>query len=311
MSQMNTSQARVIDPVLTEIARGYKNGMMAGSALFPTVPVGQRGGKVIEFGQESFKLYNTGRAPGGNVARITSEHSSTPYALEDHAIEEQVPIELMEDANAVPGIDLGRNAVVRGQDIIALRLEKAQAELACTAATYGTDNKDTLAGSDQWSHADSDPISAIEAAKEVIRSKIGRRPNTLLVGGAVFAALKTNPAIIERLKYTQREVATAELMAQLFGLQRVAVGDAVYHDGTSLVDVWGTFAILAYTETAGVADAGRPSYGYTYQLRNYPVVESPYYDRSTRSWVYQVADSVKPVIAGADAGFLWTDAVAA
>lgn len=311
MSQMNTSQARVIDPVLTEIARGYKNGMMAGSVLFPTVPVGQRGGKVIEFGQESFKLYSTGRAPGGNVARITSEYSAASYALEDHAIEEQVPIELMEDANAVPGIDLGRNAVLRGQDIIALRLEKAQADLACNAATYGSDNKDTLAGSSQWSHADSDPIAAIEAAKEVIRSKIGRRPTTLLLGGAVFAALKTNPSIIDRLKYTSREVATAELLAQLFGLQRVAVGDAVYHNGTSLVDVWGTFAILAYTETSGVADAGRPSYGYTYQLRNYPVVEAPYYDRSTRSWVYQVADSVKPVIADADAGFLWTDAAAA
>lgn len=310
MPQMTPSQARVIDPVLTEVARGYRNGMMVGDALFPYVPVGQRGGKVIEFGQEAFKLYNTGRAPGAQVARIQSAHTASSYALEDHAIAEGVPIELMEDANAVPGIDLGRNAVVRGQNIIALRLEKAMADLATNAALYGTDNKETLAGSAQWSHADSDPIAAIEAAKEVVRSKIGRRPNTLLVGGAVFAALKTNPAVIDRLKYTSREVATAELMAQLFGLQRVAVGDAIYHDGTELVDVWGTFAVLAYTEMSGIADAGLPSYGYTYRLRNYPAVEQPYYEPGTRSWVYQIADAVKPVIAGADAGFLWTDAVA-
>ncbi|GMU44162.1 MAG: major capsid protein [Xanthomonadales bacterium] len=310
MTQMTPAAARVIDPVLTEIARGYKNNQMVASALFPVVPVGQRGGKVISFGRESFKLYNTGRAPGGNVARITSAHSADSYALEEHAIAEQVPIELMEDAAAVPGIDLGRNAVARGQDVIALRLEKQAADLATTAATYDSANKATLAGATQWSHASSNPITAIEAAKEVIRGKIGRRPNTLVVGGAVFAALKTNPAVIARMVYTSREIATAEILAQLFGLDRVVVGDAVYDDGTSLVDVWGKFAILAYTETAGLADAGRPSYGYTYQLRNYPVVEQPYYDPNTRSWVYPIADSVKPVIAGADAGFLWTDAAA-
>lgn len=310
MTQMTPSAARVIDPVLTEIARGYKNNMMVASALFPVVPVGQRGGKVIQFGRESFKLYNTGRAPGGNVARITSSHSAASYALEDHAIAEQVPIELMEDAAAVPGIDLGRNAVMRGQDIIALRLEKQAADLACTAASYASENKATLAGATQWSHASSNPVTAIEAAKEVIRGKIGKRPNTLVLGGAVFAQLKNHAAITDKIKYTSRDVATPEILAKLLGLDRVLVGDAIYDDDGTFVDVWGKFAVLAYTETAGLADAGRPSYGYTYQLRNYPVVEAPYYDPNTRSWVYPIADAVKPVIAGVDGGFLWSDAVA-
>jgi hypothetical protein len=77
-----------------------------------------------------------------------------------------------------------------------------------------------------------------------------------------------------------------------------------------MVDVWGKDAILAYTAIGGVADAGRPSYGYTYRLQDMPVVEEPYQDRSTRSWIYQIADEVVPVIAGADAGFLIQNAVA-
>jgi hypothetical protein len=82
MSQMNPSQARVIDPVLTEVARGYKHPERVGMKLFPEVPVGQRGGKIIQFGKDSFKLYQTGRAPGGNVAVVDYGYSGSSYALE-------------------------------------------------------------------------------------------------------------------------------------------------------------------------------------------------------------------------------------
>ncbi len=309
MTQMTPAQARVIDPILTNVARGYRSAGFVFSALFPIVPVGQRGGKIIQFGKEHFRLYNTARAPGAQVARIQAGYGEASYALEQHAIEEIVPFELLEEASAVPGVNLGRAAVARGMDIIGLRLEKAAADLARDPARYAAGNTTALSGTSQWSDPGSDPIQAIENYKETIRSQIGRRPNTLLVSGAVFAALKTNPAIVNRLKYTQREVATAELLASLFGLERVVVGDAVFESGGTMADVWGKDAILAYTDT-GSLDAARPSYGYTYRLRNYPIVEQPYAEKSVRSWVYPVIDEVSPVIAGPDAGFLIQNAVA-
>jgi hypothetical protein len=311
MPQMTTSAARVIDPVLTEIARGYTNAAYAATALFPVVPVGARGGKIIQFGKEHFRLYNTARAPGAQVARITSAYSSQSYALENHAIAEGVPYELMDDAAQVPGVDLGAAAVRRGQDIIGLRLEKACADLARNASAYAASNKVALSGTSQWSDPASNPVAQVETYKEAVRSQIGARPNTLLISGRVFAALKTNPAITDRIKYTSRDVATPELLAALFGVDRVVVGDAVYLDSTgAMADVWGKDAILAFTAIGGVADAGRPSYGYTYRLREAPMVEEPYQDRETRSWVYQIIDEVAPVIAGADAGFLIQNAVA-
>lgn len=309
MPQMTPSQARVIDPVLTQVARGYTNPAFAGLSLFPAVPVGARGGRVIQFGKEHFRLYNTARAPGGQVARIQTAYSSTQYALDQHGIEESVPYELMDDAAKVPGIDLGAAAVRRGQDIIGLRLEKAQADLARNASAYAVSNKITLAGSSQWSHADSDPIAAVEVGKEAVRTQTGARPNTLLVSAAVFAALKVHPKIVDRLKYTGREIATAELMAALLGLERVVVGDAVFESGGTMADVWGKDAILAYT-AIGSVDAARPSFGYTYRLDGAPMVEEPYQDRSIRSWVYPIFDEVAPVIAGAEAGYLFQNAVA-
>jgi hypothetical protein len=137
------------------------------------------------------------------------------------------------------------------------------------------------------------------------------RPNTLLVSGRVFAALKTNPAITDRIKYTSRDVATPELLAALFGLERVAVGDSIYMDAAGAVaDVWGKDAVLAFTALGSVADAGRPSFGYTYRLTNAPAAEEPYQDRNARSWIYPIVDDCAPVIAGADAGFLIQNAVA-
>ena len=70
MPQMTPRQARVIDQILTTVARGYKNSAFVGMTLFPYVPVGQRGGRILKFGKEAFRLYETRRAPGGLVGRV-------------------------------------------------------------------------------------------------------------------------------------------------------------------------------------------------------------------------------------------------
>ncbi len=313
MTQMTTSQARVIDPILTTAAQGYKNGSFIGSALFPTVPVPQRGGKIITFGKEAFRAYATGRTPGSNTKRVQLGYAGSSYALESHSLEGLVPFELLEEANAVPGINLGNGAVQLVQDIIAARLEFAQATLATTAANYGASNKITLAGVDQWSDysGTSDPVDDIEVAKEAIRLQIGRRPNTVVLGASVFAKLRQHPKIIDRIKYTGRDSATPELLANLFGVQRVLVGDAVQeNDSGTIVDVWGKFVVVAYTEIGGLAEMGRPTFGYTYQLNGYPLVEQPYSDRNAKSWIYPVTDEVAPVIAGAAGGYLISGAIA-
>ena len=52
MTQMTISATRVIDPILSTVAQGYKNSALIGSALFPSVPVTQRAGKIIQFGKD-------------------------------------------------------------------------------------------------------------------------------------------------------------------------------------------------------------------------------------------------------------------
>ncbi len=313
MGMMTTSQARVIDPILTAVARGYTNNEFVGQFLFPTVKVGQRGGKIISFGKEDFMLYATGRSPGQNTKRVAFGHAGLPYVLEQHALEGVLPIEQMQEASAVPGIDLGARTVTGVQNIIALRLEKAQADTARNATLYAASNKITLAGTSQWSDTSgtSDPVAVIEAGKDAVRAKIGKRANVAVIGALVFSALKNHPKVIERMKYTGRDVATPELLASLFGLSHVYIGEAVYADDAGgFFDIWGKDVVLAYTDVAGLAEQGKPSYGYTYQLDGYVMVEPAYWENNTKSWIYPVTDEVAPVIAGAEAGYLIQNAVA-
>ncbi len=313
MPQLTPAQSRVIDPILSNVAQGFSNAELVGSALFPYVPVAQRGGKIISFGKEDFQLYTTARSPGANTKRIQFGYDSGSYALQQFALEGQVPFENMQEANAVPGINQAMVAIRKVQNIIALRLEKGQADLATTTGNYGASNKNVaLAGNTLWSAAStSDPISNVEAAKDAVRQQIGRYPDTMIISAQTMRALRTNQQIIERIKYTGRDVPTTELLASLFGLSSVVVGGAIYStDAGTMVDVWGKTAVLAYTGIGSIAEMGQPSYGYTYRLNGAPMVEAPYQDRNAKSWIYPVTDEVVPVIAGATAGFLISPTVA-
>lgn len=309
VGNMTGAQARVVDPILTTVAQGYQNAEMVANYLFPVVPVEQRGGKIIQFGREDFRAYNTGRAPGTNTKRVQYGYLGNPFALESHSLEGAVPFEIMQEANAVPGIDMGRIAVAKTQNIILLSSEVAAATLATNAANYGANNKVTLAGTSQWSDyasGISDPSKDIEAAKEQVRSQTGKRANTVLLSPKAFNAVKQHPKIIDRIKFTGRDSVSTDILANLWGVARVVVGDAVYEDAATnlLADVWGKDVVVAYTEIGTLADAGLPSYGYTYRLRGYPLVEVPYMDRSAKLWAYPVNDERAPVLAATGAGFL-------
>lgn len=312
MPQATPGQARVIDPILTAIARGYRSPKAAvANVLFPIVPVGLRGGRIISFGPDDFKLVNTARAPGANTKRVQFGYASEPYALVDHRLEGVAPNEIQEEASNGPGIDMSSGAVRRVQNTMALEREKMAADLARDDARYEAANKETLSGTSQWSHASSDPFTDIMDAKEVIRSKTGEKPNVLTLGPKVLTAVRTHPKVLDRLSTaSDRPPATLQQLQALFELQQIVEGEAVYHDGTQFQDVWGKDAILAYTTPASMQEMGSPSYGYTYQLEGRPMVEEGYEDRNANSWIYPVTDAYQPVLPGATAGFLFKSAAA-
>lgn len=317
MPQMTLAQARVINPVLTSIAQGIKQNTLVGDVLFPMVPVGQRAGNIITFGREDFMQYSgLVRAPGTATKRVQFGYSGSQYALVDYSLEGSLPIETLQEAQASANgfsIDMADVTLRKTVSIMNLRLEIAQAALATTLANYPAANRTTLSGTSQWSDysGTSAPATVVETAKEQIRASIGKRPNVMVVGPVVFARLRQHPQIRDYIKYANREVATPAILAEFFGVSQFIVADGIQAtDAGVLSDIWGKHAILAYTETDTLANMGTPTFGYTYNLGGYPVVEEPYYDRQHKTWYFPVTRAEAPVIAGSSAGYFIQNAVA-
>lgn len=307
--------SRVINPILTTVVQGYQNNELVGDKLFPVVDVPQRGGTVIEFGREAFRRYNTKRAPGSATKRIQVGYSGKAYGLVDHGLEGIVPWENMEEAAAVPSIDMSSIAVNTVMDSLMLEREIEQAEIALADANYDADHKVALTGTDKWSDYDnSAPQDNVNAGREAIRQSIGRYPNTYVIGAAVFAKLKEHPRYADKLKYTDRDSITPEMLARAMDIENLFIGTAVYWDEVTQknVDVWGKHAVLAYVPKARgtLRDRGIPSYGYTYNLRGYPLVKKAYEDNNANSMVYPVRLASQPVLCGMSAGYLLRDVVA-
>jgi len=310
MAQQTPGQARILDPVLSEYARGYVQPGLVGRSLFPIVPVQMYGGKIIEFGKEAFRLYNTQRAPGSNTKRIASGFQGKPFSISPSALEATVPRELMRDAEQVPGIDLGSRAVSTVLRAMNLEHEVNCATISRLAANYDSAHKVALLGTSRWAGSTSDPSADIEAAKEAIRASIGVRPNTAILSPSAMNALTFNAKILDRIKYTSRDTPTEAILSQLWGIKNVIRGDAVVSTNAAddFGDVWGDDVVLAYVSGNTQANAEEPSYGYTYAIEGMPLVEQPYWDNSAKSWVYGVSFDNSPVLSGMVAGYLIQDA---
>lgn len=305
---MNTGQARVIDPILSTHARGYTNAEMIGHLLFPIVNIPVRGVRVLKFGKESFRMMNTRRAPGAETARVQYGYASDPVALQQDSLEGLVPWENMQEASAVPGVDLASGSIEMVLDVIALGREFEIAKLARDASKYGANNKLALTGADKWSNDASDPYADIQTGREQIRRRIGRYPNQLTLGPKVVSVLTNHPKIKEQFKYTSSESITLDMLAKYLKLDKVIEGKAVYlpenaTDDTDATDVWGDDAILSFTPSG--SNYRMPSFGYTYRLNGHPLVEQPYPERNRKSWIYPVTEDWSPELTGADAGFLF------
>lgn len=312
-------QVRQVDALWTQYVQGYVHAERVMTALFPMAGVPTRKGTVIKFGRDSFRLSQTKRAPGSQLRTRRFTHGSTSYQMDDHGETLIIPIEEVEEGAVVPGTSITQDHMDQFLETQTLRHEKDAADLALTASAYHADHQPTTAGADQWDESAANPVEQIQDYKELVAAKIGRQPNTLVLGTDAFTAAKENTRIKDQIKYTSAQSIDEELLARVFELDRVVVARSVYDDasGTS-TKVWAADkAVLAYVDpgiAAGSPDAvrnaarghgggsitsptgamrkysqRRPSYGYTYVVDGYPVIDGEFWDEDRRSWKYPFA----------------------
>ena len=256
------------DAILTNISIQYRNAAYVGLQLMPVVPVKKRSDiyYIYDSKADRFRIPQTLRAPKTESKTVDWKVTKDTYSCEEHALNDL--IDDIERDNADAPLNLEVDTVEFLTDIIELGQEKRIADLL-TGAGMTQNTTITVKWED---YANSDPVADIEVGKQDIHSRIFRSPNTLLLGKQVYDVLKHHPDILDRIKYVQKGVVTAELMANIFEVDRVIVGEAGYNtkkEGQPAIYgyLWGKYAILAYVEPKpGIK---KFSLGYTFQSQQF------------------------------------------
>lgn len=280
---MNLDQVRVIDPILTQLAQGYKNAEGVATFFGPAVSMNTRAGRTLVFGKEAFAAQNFLRAPGTNIQKIQNEFGTRSFSLRQEAISWEIAEEIAAEAkNGAAQIDLRQYAAKDAANRLMQSWEIQVATAVTSTASYESTCQFNLAtlngGADQFNQATSDVEVLIDNAKEAVRAQIGIYPNKMVISPDAFNALKRNKRIRD---FMQRGILVNEAsLANIFGLDEIRVARRLKlaSDG-GLENIYNNVAVLFYQPSGATdgfspaldANYGNPAFAYTYTLAGYPI----------------------------------------
>lgn len=257
-----------VDAVLTNISVAYiqRADHFIASKVFPIVPVEKQTDKYFTYTKADwFRDEAKRRAPSAESAGSGYGLSTASYSADVFALHKDVPDQVR--LNSDSPINPDRDATEFVTQRLMLRMEKQWAADYFTTSVWDTDSTP----SNLWSnYATSDPITDVETGKRTILINTGFMANTLVLGYDVFIALKNHPDLVDRFKYTSAAVITEDLLAKIFGVDRVLVAKAINNTAVegetqSFSFVHGKHALLCYVAPSPSLLA--PSAGYIFSWR--------------------------------------------
>lgn len=270
MPQVTTGIAYV-DQALTDVSIRYSNSMFIAEQVFPNLAVPKETGVIFKFDKENLRAPQTSlRGDYARSERVDYGLSTVPYGpLLEHSIEVPVSQRLLDMYQAPLQPEI--NATNTASEKILIEKEVGLATYLQTAANFSASQYTTLSGTAQWSaYSTSNPFGDIQTGATTVLKNSTRAPNAVVLGRPVYDQLVNHPNVTDRLKYTARatneEITNA--IADLFGVQKVLIGNAVINTGAegladSLGFVWGKNAWLMYITDAPAVESVSAGYHLT------------------------------------------------
>jgi hypothetical protein len=181
------------------------------------------------------------------------------------------------------------------------------------AATYGSSNKVTLSGSDQFSYPDADAVGVTLTALDVPMM----RPNTLVFGQSSWTAFRTNPSVVKATNKNSGDAGAAakQAVAELLEVKNIFVGQSRLNtakpgQAASLSRVWGKHIAMLFIDQLADAESGI-TFGWTANYNK--AVGGSYTDPKIGARGAQVARAVKTMeerVVAADCGYFIQNASA-
>ena len=218
-----------IDAALIDISVSYQQDHESFKAekIFPTVAVSKQSDKYFTFDKAAWHRSEAGIiAPGAETRGANFTMSNSSYYCDVVGVHMEVSDQLVGNADESVNILGSTTEYVTDQTLLKREIDCFSMIFETSSWTGSSTGSDITVGT-QWSTTSSTPLADVNAQAEAIQKNTGRKPNVLVIGRDVLTALHKNTDIIDRLKYSQRGVLTEDLLAPMFGVERVIVADAV------------------------------------------------------------------------------------
>ena len=264
-----------IDRALTNISIAWLQSadMFVADKVFPVVPVRKQSDRYFVYSREDFFRDEAQvRARGAESAGGEYDIDNTPtYFATQYAYHKDVTEN--ERVNADQPINVDRDATEFIMQKLMIKREFTWADKFFKSGVWGTDitgvTASPVAGTSvlKWNLATSTPIQDVARARTTVAGSTGYKLNTMVVSPDVFEALKNHEDILDRIRYVERGMVTADLLAALFEVDRFLVAWAVRNTaqkgGTENTDfIYGDHAALFYTPAR--PSILQPTAGYTF-----------------------------------------------
>jgi len=259
---------------LTNISVAYiqQASVFVASRVFPIVPVAKQSDAYFIYPKgDWFRSDAEKRAPGTESAGSGYRLENATYSCDVYAIHKDVDDQIRANSDSPLNPDRDATQWVTHQLLLKRELEWAS-EFFTTGVWTGSSSSTDITPGVKWDDAASTPIEDVRKEVVAIAEKTGHRPNTFVMGPEVWKALVDHPDVLDRVKYTQRDVPTEALLAQLFGVDRVltawATRNTAQEQAADSMDfVFGKNALLAYA--APSPSLMTPSAGYIFAWTGY------------------------------------------
>ncbi|MDE2099056.1 MAG: major capsid protein [Patescibacteria group bacterium] len=327
MPEPNLNQVHVDRP-LTNISVAYIQSAadFIADKVFPVVPVEKQSDRYFVYNKgDWFRDEAQVRAPGTESAGGGYTIDNTPsYYAPVYAYHKDVDEQVRSNTD-VP-LNADRDAVEFVTQRMLLRRERQWAANYFKTGVWGLDLTGEAAAPGanqflQWNQANSTPVEDIDTQIYAIKEGTGFKPNVLTIGPDVFRVLKNHPEILDRIKYTERGIVTEDILAAVFGVDKVLVASASYNSAAqgaadAMSFIFGKNVLLTYAEkNPGLQ---KPSAGYIFTWTGL-LGAGAYGSRISRipmPWLGQQTERIEGELAfdakvvGADLGVFFNTAVA-
>ena len=316
-------KAAMVSGPLANVSVQYRNKSFIADKVFPIIERVPAKAKILKYEKGAYFRDEAGiRAPKARAPRGGINTDYIEVLPKEYAFAAEVTDEDRKWANeqGAPPLQPDQDAIELCADKIDLKKEVRVSNLIITGTWSGVAGEDAAG---LWAPNDGTNtfIADVLARIETIRSATGLRPNKMVIDFGTYNALKKLDDLLDRIKYTQRGILSTDLIAAIFDLEAVFIGEAIKSTAKETKAGTDFTAVNVWEKNAGKGSAflyyapaspglKQPSAGY--QAREF---YGNGMARRTETWrenaehqdVYEVAESTDIVAVGADLGFLWYD----